>query len=59
MEELSTALSLTIEQQFQLRRYTEEAKTLSGDDAREYLLELARQLMIKDNVIKQLMKKVL
>lgn len=59
MEELGTALSLTLEQEFRLRRYTEEVKGLSEKDARNYLLDLMRQVMIKDNVIQHLMKKAL
>jgi hypothetical protein len=59
MDELNAALQLTLPQQFQLRRYQDEVKGLSGEESREYLLELARQLMIKDNVIKHLMKSAL
>jgi hypothetical protein len=56
MDELNAALQLTLPQQFQLRRYQDEVKGLSEEESREYLLELARQLMIKDNVIRHLMK---
>jgi hypothetical protein len=59
MEELGIALSLTLEQELRLRRYTEEVKGLSEKDARNYLLDLMRQVMIKDNVIQHLMKKAL
>ncbi len=59
MDGLNTALQLTLPQQFQLRRYQDEVKGLSEEESREYLLELARQLMIKDNVIKHLMKSAL
>jgi Phycobilisome degradation protein nblA len=59
MEELGAALNLTLEQEFRLRRYTEEVKGLSEKDARNYLLDLMHQVMIKDNVIKQLLKKAL
>jgi hypothetical protein len=51
--ELSTAL--TLEQEFNLKIYEEMAKTLSKEQAQEYLLEVLRQLMIKDNLLKQLL----
>lgn len=49
-------LSLSMEQQFNLRMYESQVKNLSADQAQEFLLEVMRQLMIKDNVIRHLMK---
>ncbi|MEB3177483.1 MAG: NblA/ycf18 family protein [Nostocaceae cyanobacterium] len=54
--EFSTALTLTLEQEFNLKLYEEMAKKLSKEQAQEYLLEVLRQLMIKDNFLKQLMR---
>lgn len=52
-------LSLTIEQEFQLKVMTEDAEKLSAVDARAMLLEVVRQNMIKDNMVKHFMKKEL
>jgi hypothetical protein len=50
-------LTLTIEQQFNMKVYEDQVKSLSPEQAQEMLLELMRQMMIKDNVVKHLMKK--
>jgi Phycobilisome degradation protein nblA len=50
------ALDLTLEQQFLLRNYEQQVKNLSQDRAQEFLLEAFRQLMVKDNVIRSLVK---
>jgi hypothetical protein len=52
-------LTLTMEQQFQLRTYEDLLPNISPDDARSLLLEVVRQLMIKDNVVAHLLKKQL
>ncbi len=49
-------LSLSLEQEFNLKSYEASVKQLTEDQARELLLELMRQMMIKDNVIRHLMK---
>jgi hypothetical protein len=50
------ALDLTLEQQFLLRNYEQQVKNLSQDRAQEFLLQAFRQLMVKDNVIRSLVK---
>jgi Phycobilisome degradation protein nblA len=45
-----------MEQQFNLRMYEGQVKDLSSEQAQNFLLEVMRQLMIKENVIKHLMK---
>jgi Phycobilisome degradation protein nblA len=52
-------LNLTIEQEFQLKVMAESAEKLSDVDARAMLLEVIRQGMIKDNMVKHFMKKEL
>jgi hypothetical protein len=52
-------IQLTIEQKFSLRIYTEAVKDMPDEDVRSYLLELIAQLMVKDNVIKHLIKEQL
>jgi hypothetical protein len=49
-------LELSLEQQFNLRAYQDQVKHLDQDQAQEMLLEVLRQLMIKENVIKHLIK---
>lgn len=50
-------LTLTMEQQFNMKVYEDQVKHMSADQAQEFLLEIMRQLMIKDNVIRHLMKR--
>jgi hypothetical protein len=50
---LPTGLSL--EQEFNLRSYEQQIRNMSQEQAQEFLLEVLRQMMIKDNMIKQLM----
>ncbi|NJL10358.1 MAG: phycobilisome degradation protein nblA [Calothrix sp. SM1_7_51] len=52
---MNLSVELTLEQQFNLRIYREQIENLSQDEAQTYLVEVLRQLMIKDNVIKQLL----
>jgi hypothetical protein len=49
---------LSLEQSFNLKVYEEQVKHLSQAQAQEFLLEVMRQLMIKDNLIRHLMKQV-
>jgi hypothetical protein len=46
---------LTLEQQFKLKVYVEQSKLLSPEEYRIMLVEIVRQNMIKDNVIKDLL----
>ncbi|MEG3897199.1 NblA/ycf18 family protein [Microcoleus sp. SVA1_B6] len=48
--------SLSMEQQFKLQVLREEVKSLSQDQAQEYLLEVMRQNMVKENLLKHWMK---
>ncbi len=49
-------LQLSLEQQFSLRKYEKQVTELSQSQAQEFLIESFRQLMIKDNAIRSLMK---
>ena len=55
-ETMNLPLELSMEQQFNLRMYEGQVKDLSSEQAQNFLLEVMRQLMIKENVIKHLMK---
>lgn len=59
MDNLHTALQLSVEQLFSAKMQESQVKELSREQAQELLLELMRQLMIKDNVIRHLMKSAL
>jgi hypothetical protein len=47
---------LTLEQQFKLQILKDQVEGLSREQAQEYLLEMFRQMMVKDNLVKHLMK---
>ncbi|AFZ48256.1 Phycobilisome degradation protein nblA [Cyanobacterium stanieri PCC 7202] len=48
--------NLSLEQQFKLEVLKEQVKTLSQEQAQNYLIEVFRQMMVKDNLVKHLMK---
>ena len=47
---------LTLEQQFKLEVLKDQIRKLTHEQAQEYLLEVFRQNMVKDNLLKQLLK---
>ena len=47
---------LSVEQEFSLRRFSDQVKTLSREQALDLLIELNKQMMIKDNLYRQLLK---
>ena len=47
---------LSLEQKFKLKVLQEQVQDLSREQAQEYLLEMFRQMMVKDNLVKQLLK---
>ena len=47
---------LTLEQQFQLQVLKEQVRNLTLEKAQNYVLELMRQQMTKDNLVKHLLK---
>jgi hypothetical protein len=49
-------LSLSLEQEFTMKVFEESVQTMDSEDIRSLLLEASKLLMIKDNVIKGLMK---
>jgi len=48
--------SLSMEQQFKLQVLREQVKSLTQDQAQEYLIEVMRQSMVKENLLKHWMK---
>jgi hypothetical protein len=47
---------LTLEQQFRLQTLKDQVQTLSQQEAQDFLIEVLRQMMVKDNLVKQLLK---
>ena len=54
-----STFELTLEQQFAMRRMEDEISQMSPDQAANLLLEVSKLLMVKDNVIRDLVKKTL
>ncbi|MBD2328706.1 NblA/ycf18 family protein [Alkalinema sp. FACHB-956] len=53
---LPECFDLSVEQQFSIRSFEVNSYNLSEEQMRELLLEISRQLLIKDNVIRHLIK---
>ncbi|UZQ55620.1 NblA/ycf18 family protein [Trichothermofontia sichuanensis B231] len=49
---------LSLEQQFQMRLVEESLNKMSHEQALDLLLQASRLLMVKDNVIRDLMRRV-
>jgi hypothetical protein len=47
---------LSLEQEFNLRRFADQVRTLSPEQARDLSIELYRQMMLKDNLYEELLK---
>lgn len=53
---MATPGELTMEQQFQLTVLKEQVKNLTLEQAQDYVVELIRQSMVKNNLTIHLMK---
>jgi hypothetical protein len=51
-------IALTLEQEFNLKAYEGQVKGLNQEQAQDFLIEVLRQLMIKDNVIRNLVREL-
>jgi hypothetical protein len=51
-----TSFELTLEQQFEMRRMQNEVQSMSREQALDLLLQASRLLMVKDNIIRNLIK---
>ena len=47
---------LSLEQEFDLRRFADQVRTLSPEQAQDLSLELYRQMMLKDNLYQEILK---
>jgi hypothetical protein len=60
MDSFSQSLCLTTEQEFTFVRFKQDVSALKlSKDAEDLILNMQRQIMIKDNVIKHFMRKSL
>lgn len=48
---------LSLEQQFEMQRVRTDAQIMSHDQVLENLLEVSRLIMLKDNLIRDLMRR--
>lgn len=55
---MEVPMELSLEQKFNLKLYEEQVKELSPEESKTFLLEVLRQLMVKDNMLKHLIKQV-
>ncbi|MBR8826333.1 MAG: NblA/ycf18 family protein [Gomphosphaeria aponina SAG 52.96 = DSM 107014] len=53
---METPVNLSLEQQFKLQVLQEQVKSLTKEQAQEYLMQMFQQMMVKDNLVKQLLK---
>ncbi len=49
-------IELTVEQQFKLQVLRKQVQNLKREEAQEYLIEVFRQMMVKDNLVQHLIK---
>jgi hypothetical protein len=49
-------IELTLEQEFRLQNLKDQVKNLSQEEDQDFLLEVLRQMMVKDNLVKHLLK---
>ncbi|MDJ0569775.1 MAG: NblA/ycf18 family protein [Pleurocapsa sp. MO_192.B19] len=47
---------LSLEQEFELRKFADQVRTLSPEQAQDLSLEIYRQMMLKDNLYGELLK---
>ncbi|PZO12727.1 MAG: phycobilisome degradation protein NblA [Leptolyngbya foveolarum] len=48
--------NLSLEQEFKLQVVKDQVTGLSLEQAQEYVVEVMRQMMVKDNLVKHLLK---
>ncbi len=49
---MNTPVQLSLEQQFNVRAFSEQVKDLSREQAQDFLVDLYRQMMIKETMYK-------
>jgi hypothetical protein len=49
-------MELSLEQQFSLRSFQTQVEKMSNEQAREFLIELYEQILLRENMYKDLLK---
>lgn len=49
-------IELSLPQKLLLRRYEQQAEIMTGEDCRQLAVDIARQMMVKDNILKKILK---
>jgi len=55
-DDKATPGELSMEQQFMLQVIKDQVRGLSLEQAQSYVVEIMRQMMVKDNLVKHLLK---
>lgn len=53
---MNQSISLSIEQEFHLKSFADQVKRMSQEQAQEFLIELHRQMIIKDKMYQHLIQ---
>ncbi|WP_310488897.1 NblA/ycf18 family protein [Chamaesiphon sp. VAR_69_metabat_338] len=53
---MSTSVDLSLEQQFNIRSFEHQVKDMSHSQAQEFLVDLYRQMVLRENSYKSLLK---
>jgi hypothetical protein len=53
---MNQSADLSLEQEFNLKLFADQVQNLSPEQAKEFLVELNRQMMIRDNLYRDLLK---
>ncbi len=56
---MNQSATLSLEQEFNLRLFADQVQNLNPEQAKEFLIELNRQIMIRDNLYQDLLKQYL
>ena len=51
-------MNITLAQEFKLQILKKDIEKLTKEEAQKYLLEMFRQMMVKDNIFQKLIKEV-
>jgi hypothetical protein len=56
---MSTPFELSLEQQFNIRAFSEQVKSLDREQAQEFLVDLYRQMVVKEKMYQSFLKQQL
>jgi hypothetical protein len=56
---MNTPFELSLEQQFNIRAFSEQVKSLDREQAQEFLVDLYRQMVVKERMYQSFLKQQL